>query len=164
MKTFTFAVFSPVVISFFVVRFLLRAIALIILPFELIFMLFGYGLAWLLFLAWRLVTASNTSATPCEESDEEAVDWKAWGYCMTEAGYDTLTAVIMFVMVVQFGLGVDILTPTEKLLGNNDFLIWIPFWLIALLPFLIRVNSYAAAETPRDQTEPVWRQQSRQAP
>ena len=144
MKTLVFVACRPVVISYLVLRFALRWVAIFILPVDLVFHLFGYGLAWILFQVWRS-TSSVTSDT-YEADEPTTADWKTWGRCMTEAGFDTLAGVVLLMLVVTFAFGPDVLAPIANIFGNEDYLAWIPFWLVSLLPFLIRLNRSTAAE------------------
>ena len=140
MKTLALALLIPIAVPFLGIRFVVRGIAMIIFPIEIVFTLFGFGIAWLIFHAWSIVYAPSRSTHVDDNDDETTVEWRAWGRCMTEGGFDTLTAILMVLLTAKFGVGLDLATPIAQFFGNEDYMIWFPFWLVSLLPFLIRLN------------------------
>ncbi|EGF29381.1 hypothetical protein [Rhodopirellula baltica] len=130
MKLLSIVLLSPILIPFLVVRYALRLGARIVTPFELVFLLFGFAVAWCIYRAWIIVHPDEF--TPNE--------WKLWGLHMTEAGFDTFAAFLLawfyFKLVLHRDLGADL----DKLGGDLGAAGWIPFWLIALIPFAVRLR------------------------
>ena len=68
-----------------------------------------------------------------------SADWRWWGQTLTEAGYDTLTIVAIVTIVLKVGLDIDFAELMDNLFGKTEALAWIPFWVCAMVPFMIRM-------------------------
>ena len=137
MRKLTLVLLSPIVAPYLAVRFMLRLGAKIVLPFELVFMLFGFGIAWCIFHAWSLVYPEDAAST----------NWKTWGRHMTEAGFDTLATFVLLWLYCYFVLNRDLAADADKLFGDMEAAAWIPFWLAAQIPFCIRLHFADEIET-----------------
>ena len=108
-------------------------------------LIFGFGIAWCIYHAWAVVYPDNESIS----------DWTDWGWHMTEAGFDTVTALLMVGFYFKLVLNRDFFADVDGLFGNIGMPGWIPFWTTAFLPFAIRLK--CALD---DETTPVRTKQS----
>ncbi|MAI35662.1 MAG: hypothetical protein CMM07_28845 [Rhodopirellula sp.] len=146
MERFLYVFVKPIVVAFTFMRWIVRTLAWVVTPVALVMSMFGYGIAWGLFHGWRVFMSPVGGATIHEQEKVAPGEWRTWGRCMTEAGYDTL-AMLAFGFLVGKGLfEFDFLRVMEKLFGNAEYLIWIPFWAIALVPFLMRLKAQKLSE------------------
>ncbi len=137
----------PSSIAFVVLRFVVRAIGIIILPVEIVFTLFGFGIGWMSHKLWHSVLETNNDTVFTEEADNVASNWKQWGRHMTEAGYDTLTVILMIVFISRIGFGFAIDKRVDAILGNREYLFWFPFWLASFIPFIIRIRMHSTRDS-----------------
>lgn len=151
MKRFLKLFVIQVVAVFGVMRFVVRAIASFITPILLVLSLFAFGLSWLRFQCWRLTKPPTTAPTLTETGEVCRSEWKAWGSCMLEAAFDTITVLIFLVIIGKCIFEADVIDRFLKHFENAG-LFWILFWGFTLIPFLIRLRTHWRSETEEPDT------------